>query len=239
MGFTEFFHQFKADARWRYAIMAVNLGGIAYGFYYYMPQFFGAPRLDVPATPWYLWIFVPDSPLAVLWAELALLLYCFGKRSAIVDALAVVANVKVGLWTAWVMFQHDLLPTSDLWTMVTHLNFTLFWLHLGMVALAFIFLHDLRGAGWRVVAGIGAWLLVNDWMDYAFAGYESRGCVGLRPYTVDCDGIGLTALVTVGLTVAVVALLAAFALQSPPGGRAGATRARAAEVAAGSGPREP
>jgi len=210
MAFARFFHHFKADPRWRTLIMVINLGGIAYGFYYYLPQFLGSARFGIDAVPLHLWIFVPDSPLAVLWAQLALLLYTFGRRNDYVDALAVVANVKVGLWTAYVLlFYWDHFQIHTL-----NLNFWLLWLHLGMVAQAFIFLHDLRGAGARVAGVILAWLLVNDFMDYAFPGYQSGGCEGLRPYTVPCTpDIGITAAVTVLLSLVSTAFLAAYALR--------------------------
>ncbi|HWG91073.1 MAG TPA: DUF1405 domain-containing protein [Candidatus Thermoplasmatota archaeon] len=236
MGFTEFFHQFKENRLWRTLILLVNVGGIAYGFYYYRYQFFGHDSpfagADVNATPWYLWFFVPDSPMAVLWAEVALIAYSLGRRSNVLDALAVVTNVQVGLWSAFVLlFYEDRFNTLD----PTSLNFTLFWLHLGMVAQAFIFLHDLRGAGARLVAGILAWGLFHDYMDYAFPFYGNYGCDGLRPYTIPCEGYGVTAAVTVGLTLLATGLLAFYALRPPPGRRA---PERAAESDALTAPRK-
>lgn len=230
MDLARFFHQFKADPRWRYAIMAINLGGIAYGFFYYLPQFLGtghplvqeyfpgvASGSAIEAAPWYLWILIPDSPLAVLWAQLALLLYSLGRRNDYVDALAVVANIQVGLWTAYVLtFYWETFGIYKL-----NLNFWLLWLHLGMAAQALIFLHDLRGAGRRVVGAILAWVLFNDLMDYAYPGYGTGGCIGTRPYTVPCtDAIGLTFVVTVALTLVATGILAWWALRPRPTTRA-------------------
>lgn len=225
-GFTRFFHRFKEDPRWRYAIMAINLGGIAYGFFYYAPQFLGTehpfvqrwfPEVarggPVEAAPWYLWLFVPDSPLAVLWAQLALLLYTVGRRNDYVDGLAVVANIQVGVWTAYVLTFYW--ETYRIYTF--NLNFILLWLHLGMAAQALIFLHDLRGSGARVVAAVGGWMLFNDLLDYAYPWYGTDGCTGLRPYTVPCtDGIGITFGMTVLLTLAATAALGAYALRERP-----------------------
>ena len=209
-------HAFKADARWRAAILLVNLGGIAYGFYYYLDQF--------AVTPIHLWIFVPDSPLAVLWAQAALVAYHFGKRWAWLDALAFVANVQVGLWTAYVLVQYD--AWFETWTF--NLNFWLLWLHLGMVALAGVFVHDLRRDARfaRGVALVAAWVLANDVVDYTGVLHTYRSGCHLRPFTVPCTANEpILAGVTFGLTLGAVALLAILVRAGPPP-RAGAGRER-------------
>lgn len=197
-------HAFKADAKWRALIMAVNLGGVAYGFYYYLPQF--------AATPVALWPFVPDSPLAVLWALAALVLYSFGKRWPWLDAVAFVANVQVGLWTAYVLLYY-----WDWFQIATfNLNFLLFWLHLGMAALALVFVADLRRDAPRVRLGAvliaGAWYLLNDVVDYTGVLYTyATGC-HLRPYTIPCNSDEPTlAAVTFLLTLVASAGLWALA----------------------------
>ncbi len=204
MDVLEFFHAFKTNAIRRRLIVLVNLAGIAYGFYYYTPQF------DV--TPIALWLFVPDSPLAVLWATVPLLLYEFGRRrSDTLDAVAVVANVQVGLWTAYVLLYYsDHFQTFDF-----GLNALLLFAHLGMAVEALIFLRDLRASlsrAWAkslpVLAGVGAWFLLNDWLDYFYTGINNGGCAGLRPYTVPCYDLGVTAAFTITLSLTIVAALA-------------------------------
>lgn len=205
--------QFFKDARWALvAILLVNLGGIAYGFYYYGFQF--------ETTPAWLWPFVPDSPLAVLWAEAALVLYLFGKRrNDWVDAMAFVANVQVGLWTAFVLLQFP----EDFRLYEYGLNFALFWLHLAMVALAFLFIPDLRRSisprprRWlAVVSGVLAWQLLNWWIDYRAFDLYGTGC-SIRPYTIPCTPA--TEPLIAGVTLALVGLSV--------GAMAGLTRPRA------------
>lgn len=190
---------FKEDARARRAILAVNVVGVVYGFLYYGFQF-------AETNPLY-WLFVPDSPLAVLYATLALALYETGRRSDVLDALAVVANVKVGLWTAFVLLyygDHFAIFTDPF----TSLNFYLFWGHLGMALEAGIFLEDLRPLGRHAGAAVAGWFLLNDALDYGLVdpGYPAGfpGCSDhLRPQTVPCVAGKETVLtaVTVGLTL--------------------------------------
>jgi uncharacterized membrane protein YpjA len=195
MGALERLAWFKETAWTRRAILAVNLVGVAYGFYYYSFQF-------AATSPLY-WLFVPDSPLAVLYATVALALYETGRRHDVLDALAVIANAKVGLWTAFVLVfygDHFAIFTDPL----TSLNFWLFWGHLGMALEAGIFLEDLRPVGRHGWAGVAGWFLLNDAVDYGLVdpGYFPA-CDGLRPATVPCVPGKETVLtaVTVGFTL--------------------------------------
>jgi uncharacterized membrane protein YpjA len=217
-GPVAFFGRFKTTPGWAVLIALINLVGIAYGFYYYLPQF--------RVTPVWLWPFVPDSPLAVLWAELALLAFWLRRRPGWLDALAFVGNVQVGLWTAYVLLAYaPYMGTFDTepWPggfQGPSLNAVLLVGHLGMAVLGLIFLQGLRDearADRRRVAwalGIAAgYYLVNDALDYFgpdFGGaVVGHGC-GMRPYTVPCLAGGpetaLTA-VTFGLTLVGLAAL--------------------------------
>lgn len=212
---------FKDDPRGLAAVLLVNVGGIAYGFYYYLEQF----RL----TPPYLWIFVPDSPWAVLWAQLALVAYAMKRRSDVLDALAFVGNVQVGLWTAYVLIVYrESFGTFD-FTNGVDLNFVLLWLHLGMVALAFLFVRDLAAsvAGnarklWTAVGAAAGVYLVNDALDYfAFrdAGFYGEGWTcGIRPITVPCiPGMEeVLAAFTITLTLVSAAFLAFLLVRVAP-----------------------
>lgn len=214
-----FLRSFRDDPVRRNVVLLVNLGGILVGFLYYEPQFL--------ATPVHLWPLVPDSPFAVLVATAALLLWGAGKGRPVVDVLAFVYLVKVGLWTAFVLALH---PAHFGFSPVgASLNTVLFYLHLGMAAEGAIFLVDM-GARARDVPGSAAkdphapaalhaprraawsavlfWFLFNDAMDYAWTGhtFPLRACPGLFPWTVPCDHLGLVALVTVGLSVGLVGL---------------------------------
>lgn len=205
-GPVAFFGRFKTARGWALLIALINLVGIAYGFYYYVEQF--------QRTPLWLWPFVPDSPLAVLWAQLALIGYWLGWRAGVLDALAYVGNVQVGLWTVYVLLAY----ADQFGTYTLNLNTILLAGHAAMAVLALIFLQGLRRE--REVAPRRAWLavglaagyyLVNDALDYFGPDHSLRqlGC-GLRPYTVPClpDKEGLLTAVTFGLTLLGVATLA-------------------------------
>lgn len=209
-GVLAFFGQFKTRRAWALLIACVNLVGIAYGFYYYREQF--------AVTPVWAWPFVPDSPLAVLWAELALAAYWLRRESSLLDALAFLGNVQVGLWTVYVLVAYDdSFHTLDfLRGGPVTLNAILLAGHAGMALLGLIFLQGLREravvARRRVAWGVGlaaAYYLVQDALDYWGPDFVGRGC-GLRPYTVPCDAARepTLALVTVGLTLVASAVLA-------------------------------
>lgn len=195
-GSLAWFGGFRAHAATRRIILAIDAVGVLYGFYYY------AQYRQFELTPAALWPFVPDSPLAVLWAFLALILLEFGRRSRALEGLAVVGNIQVGLWTCYVL-------AANWDTMGSPLNAVLWVAHLGMAAHALLFVDALR-ADWR--EGRRAWVLVpaafylvNDALDYFLTSvtYPARaGCVGISPITIPCnDGYATLAVVTFGLTV--------------------------------------
>lgn len=207
--FVDFFGSFKEHRAWALFIALVNLVGIAYGFYYYREQF--------AVTPVWLWWLVPDSPLAVLWAELALAAYWLlprGKsdRWLWLDALAFVGNVQVGLWTCYVLLAYeghfgtlDVVQGGSL-----TLNTILWFGHLGMAVLALIYVKGLRAAqAWWALGIAAAYYLVNDVVDYFGPDHVGRGC-GLRPSTVPCDPVQepVLAAVTFGLTLFSLTVLA-------------------------------
>jgi uncharacterized membrane protein YpjA len=195
--------------------MAIDVVGVVYGFIYYGDQF--------AVTPTWTWAFVPNSPLAVLWALLALLLVEFKRESAILESLAFVGNIEIGLWTAFVLYYYRAMPFPSL-------NFVLFWAHLAMVAHAFVFAKSLRSRtrkamalGWGVAA---AYYLLDLYLHYFWTGYTHDGCVGLHPialhsfalalYGDPCAGLGVVAGFTVALCVATLAFLGAMLVVRNP-----------------------
>lgn len=203
-GPRRFFGHFKTHRGWALVIALVNLLGIAYGFYYYRPQF--------AATPLWLWPFVPDSPLAVLWAQLALIAYWLRRPPGALDALAVVGNVQVGLWTVYVLVAY----APEFGTYTLNLNTILLAAHAAMALLALIFVQGLRErrttsprAAGLALGVAAAYYLVNDALDYFGPDHLGSGC-GLRPYTVPCDPVRepILVAVTVGLTLVGVLVVA-------------------------------
>lgn len=204
MGWVEFFGSFKKSRTWALVIALVNLLGIVYGFYYYRSQF--------AATPVWLWLFVPDSPLAVLWAELALVAFWLRRPQPWLDALAFVGNVQVGLWTVYVLlaFASDFGTLAFLDGGAIDLNTVLLVGHGGMAALALIFVQGLRDAprrarGAAIAIALG-YYLVNDILDYFGNAwgldFMRNGC-GMRPYTIPCRDATepLLTVVTFALTL--------------------------------------
>ena len=68
-------------------VVAVNLAGTAFGFYYYAFQF--------SRTPVEMWPFVPDSPMATLLVALALAAWKLDRQQEWLTALAFYGN-KIG-----------------------------------------------------------------------------------------------------------------------------------------------
>ncbi|WP_132057781.1 DUF1405 domain-containing protein [Halorussus amylolyticus] len=139
--------------RYAWAIVAVNLVGTAFGFYYYLPQFSFEPVV--------MWPFVPDSPVATLFIAGSLALWKLGGQQKWLDALAFFGCIKLGLWTPYVLlaFKSDFSYLH--WAMY---NF-LFWSHLGMVAEAFLIHRYSDFPVWAVGVAV-VWYGFNDLVDY-------------------------------------------------------------------------
>ena len=215
---VDLFGWFKEHRIWAAAIALVNLVGIAYGFYYYGDQF--------TITPAWLWGFVPDSPLAVLWAELALLAYWLVPaarrgRWLWLDALAFVGNVQVGLWTTYVLVAYEpAFHTLDFLQGEGPMDLnTILWVgHLGMAALGLIFVKGIRdatpAARWTAIGVAAASYVANDILDYFGPDFVGRGC-GMRPFTVPCNAAQETTLTIVTFALTAGSVLALIWLTRP------------------------
>lgn len=140
--------------RYVWVIVAINLVGTAFGFYYYRFQF-----RQIDAT-W--WAFVPDSPAATLLVAIALAAWAVGRPNDYLSALAFVGNVKLGLWTPYVLvaFAPGFLELNPV-----PMYLFLFFSHLGMVVQAFV-LHRIAAFRLRTVAVAAAWYTVDLLFDY-------------------------------------------------------------------------
>ncbi|MFB6161771.1 MAG: DUF1405 domain-containing protein [Haloferacaceae archaeon] len=136
-------------------VVATNLVGTAFGFWYYRFQFAGAP----PAV----WPLVPDSPLATLFAALAFGLWWLDRGNDYVAALAFLGCWKLGLWTPFVLavFADAFLAVNS-----APMYAFLFCSHLAMVVQAFV-LHRVADFRPSAVAVAAAWYGLNDVVDYA------------------------------------------------------------------------
>jgi len=81
--------------RFVWVIVAINLLGTAFGFWYYRFQF-----RELPVE---MWPFIPDSPGATLLIAVALAAWALGRSSDTLATLAFFGNVKLGLWTPYVL----------------------------------------------------------------------------------------------------------------------------------------
>ena len=220
------FDRFRTSPRWALLVALANVAGLAYGFWFYLPQ--------LERTPVAYWPFVPDSPLALLGAQLALLAFWLHRRAgrageapgvgaATLDALAFLGCAQMGLWSVYVLTAY----AAQLNTFAWGRSLFLLVSHAAMAGLALLFLHGMRtrararpraqAVGLALAA---AYYLVQDALDYLGPDFMDRGC-GLRPHIVPCDPHRemVLAAVTLGLTLVLAAGLAAwlFARRAAPG----------------------
>ncbi|MFB6091869.1 MAG: DUF1405 domain-containing protein [Haloquadratum sp.] len=152
--------------RLAWPVVAINLLGTAFGFWYY--GFHPLPLSDplvtwqFAAEPIVMWPFVPDSPMATLFIALAFAGWKLGRPNEYLTALAFFGCWKLGLWTPYV-----LAVFHDAFLAVTPppLYVFLFVSHLAMVVEAFV-LHRISGFPVRAVAVALAWYGLNDFVDY-------------------------------------------------------------------------
>ncbi|MEM4780224.1 MAG: DUF1405 domain-containing protein [Halalkalicoccus sp.] len=140
--------------RYAWVIVAINLAGTAFGFWYYRFQFAG--------TPVVMWPWVPDSPLATLFFATSLALWKLDRQSELIDMLAFFGNVKLGLWTPFV-----LVVFNDAFLAQTSLPMYAFLLtsHLGMVAQAFL-IQRYSDFSIPAIAGALVWYSFDLTVDY-------------------------------------------------------------------------
>ena len=134
-------------------VVAVNLAGTAFGFYYYLPQFY--------RTPTAMWAFVPDSPMATLLIALALAAWKFDRQQEWLTALAFYGNIILGGWTVYV----HLAFYESFGYLGPAMRQFLIWSHAAMVLQAFL-LHRIGDFRPRAVGLATLWYTVNATVDY-------------------------------------------------------------------------
>jgi uncharacterized membrane protein YpjA len=161
-------------------LLAVNLFGALYGFWWYRGQF--------AVTPLHLWPFVPNSPLAVTWFIVVLVLWLGGRRSTLLEGLAYFGLIKHGLWTVAIIWMYE-------WAGQSHAENLFLWTgHLGMALQAILFWYVLGLPLSRLQAGaIAGWYLFNDFLDYG---------VGIYP-TVDTAVVSLPVVRSLALAYSI------------------------------------
>jgi len=138
--------------RLAWLIVAVNLAGTAFGFWYYRFQFDAAP---VAA-----WPLIPDSPAATLLIGLSLAAYKLELEWEWLHALAFYGCLKLGFWTPFVQ-----LVVNGQGNLFWGMYWFLILSHLAMVVEAFV-IHRYATFTVRAVAVAVGWYLLNDLVDY-------------------------------------------------------------------------
>lgn len=159
-------------------LVIINILGSIYGYYWY--------RNQLQETPVYFWPLVPDSPLSTTLFALALLCALLGWRFSTLQAVAVTACIKYGIWAVALITHY--------WAHGGEVRFTEIMLllsHLGMAAQAVWFLRRmtvlLKGA-----LAAAAWMMLNDAVDYL---------LNLHPYFFAENQFGFAAAGAVLLTI--------------------------------------
>jgi uncharacterized membrane protein YpjA len=155
--------------QYAWVLVAINLVGTAFGFWYYIPQF----RLE----PVVAWPIVPDSPTATLFIACSLALYKLGRSNEYLNVLAFFGCIKLGLWTPYVLtvfadaFLATVTPPPQVVPLLGReiasnaMYAFLFVSHLGMVFQAFL-IHRYSDFPGRAILVAVIWYGFNDLVDY-------------------------------------------------------------------------
>jgi uncharacterized membrane protein YpjA len=138
--------------RYAWLVVAINLAGTAFGFWYYRFQF--------TQTPFVMWPFVPDSPGATLLIALSLAAWKLDYDVEWLHMLAFFGNIKLGLWTPFVQLFLNGPSGIEPW---------LYWFlivsHLAMSLQSFL-IYRYAEFPVSAVAVATVWYGVNDVVDY-------------------------------------------------------------------------
>jgi uncharacterized membrane protein YpjA len=149
--------------RWAWVIVAVNLVGTAFGFWYYGFHPLSDPMIvdQFALEPVVAWPVVPDSPVATLFIAASLASWKLGRSREWLDALAFFGCIKLGAWTPFVLLAFK---SEFAYLHPAMYNF-LFWSHLAMVVQAFLIHRYSDFPPWAVGVAV-AWYALNDLVDY-------------------------------------------------------------------------
>jgi uncharacterized membrane protein YpjA len=165
---------FLTSRRMLWIIFWVNFLGTIYGYEWYWNQM----QETVADKPLWLVIFVPDSPTASLFFTLTLvylLIDSYVKPNldkdfpgadfirGIVEALAVLASFKYGVWAVSIIllaaFKGEPMNWQDWMLSISHG---------GMAIEALLFMRFFRVNIWGLIIG-ALWIFGNDYIDYHYA----------------------------------------------------------------------
>ena len=174
-----------------WVLLAADFGGAIAGYLFW----YGGALAE---APFYLWPFVPDSPLSVTVMGAALLAFHFNRRLEFLGLLAAGMCMKFGLWTDFVWFTNYLSGGHYHFVAVT-MSLT----HFGMVIQAFIIAPYLRYRPIPVLLA-SLFLIANDVVDYLF---------GFHPGVPNPEDIHTIAGFAVATTAAIVVFWAVMVVR--------------------------
>jgi len=209
--------------RLAWPVVAVNLLGTVFGFWYYAGRPLEAqpPLIEgqLGAAPLSAWPLIPDSPTATLFIALSLAAWRLGWEVEWLHALAFFGCIKLGFWTPYVQLFLNGPGGIAAW-----LYWFLILSHLAMVLEAFL-IHRYASFPVRAVAVATAWYGLNDVVDYFWPVLEGPHHTVLRAEVVggtidhSLPAHDLAAACAVVLTVAAVFLALATRVEKVRAGR--------------------
>jgi len=142
-------------------------------------------------SPWYLWPFIPDSPLSTFWVLPALVLILWRKPGwPWFNAFAAFGVIKYGLWTVafWSLYWANggIVSLEGVAMSFTH----------AVMALEGLFLLGYTRLTKWVALGLGGWFLLNDWIDFGPLQTHPGLPPGVSVATMMGVTVGLTGLLT-------------------------------------------
>jgi uncharacterized membrane protein YpjA len=205
---------FLTSKRMLWIVFWINFLGTIYGYEWYWNQMLETLS-DKPA---WLVLFVPDSPTASLFFTLTLVFLLVDsyvesnanlhnpllKRSrirGIIEALAVAASFKYGIWAVaiifWASFKGDPMYWQD-WMLTVS--------HGGMAIEALLYFRFFR-VRWLGLAVAALWIFSNDYIDYHYAVFP------WLPKSVEAD-LDFVRNATIGLSIVTCIVFISYSLVS-------------------------
>lgn len=182
-----------------WVVVGINLAGTAFGFWFYAVE-----TGQLPETATVMWPFVPDSPLATLFAAAAFAAWKLGRPSEWLTAFAFYGNLILGAWTPLVLLVAlPEYPDLLMWNV-------LFWTHLGMVLQAFV-LHRIGEFALPAVGLALAWYGTDLVVDYFVPVVGDRPHHTYLPVARDAPvALGATAFDVAAAGAVLLTLLATY-----------------------------
>ncbi|VVB56589.1 Uncharacterised protein [uncultured archaeon] len=160
-------------------LLLFMVGTLLFGAYFYFEQ--------LAATPFYLWLFVPDCPLYAALAGFILLEGWENKTGKKAGALARMAHSPLlrfviasacALYGSWTIFIFGAYSEFYLGAAQAPVTIALIIGHLGMVLLALLILPKKNEIGWTGLAAALLWLALNTFMDYQLGPLSTHPWLG-------------------------------------------------------------